>query len=325
MSDTDIATQQSVNTNVPADPQQSTGQQNPLPKLNFNFDTSEADAILGGIETQQTPPQVQQQQQQQPAQQQTQQQVQLTPDQISSLRQQLQVQQQVPNQQQSQTSTDTTDLTYSDSYINANSKFKEQTGLDFGAAIDEYMVATVGMPLKETIQTVQDMSAYINQRQQTDVIEQATTELRTDWGNNYDAYMKIARDEYDKLPQQTAQQYQFKQSLNNAQGAKLLLAQALQNQGANTAVARTPVQYNPFNAPSPAATVANGHQPQLRMSEILSMNDQQYNSAQVQQALALGAGKGYIDDVTGVTAQTVPIQGSQQGTFVNPSQMMLGY
>lgn len=303
---------ESVNTNL-------SGNQQGADKLdlNINFDTSEADSILGGVDVIPSPQQ-QVQQSEQPQQTQ-QQQTQFTPEQINTLRQQLQAQPQTPQETQQPEG-----IVYSDNFINANTKFKEQTGLDFGAAIDEYMKSTVGMPLKETIEVVQSMSEYINQRQQIDVIEQANNELKSEWGQNYQTYIDIARAEYDKLPQETQQQVQFKQSLNNAQGAKLLLAKALQNQGTGTAMARMPVQYNPLNTPSPTSTVTHGQQPQLRLSEILQMTDAQYAANNVDYYLSLGAGKGYIDDVNS-PQQMTPLQGVVNGRTIQPSQMMLGY
>lgn len=313
---------QSVNTNVAADQQAQQTQETRL-----NFDTSEADALLGGADVPtvaETVPQ-QTQQQQVPQQTQQQQQVQFTPEQIAQIRQQLGVQQQVPQQTQvlQQQPTEQA-INYSDNYVAANAKFKEQTGLDFGQAIDEYMQAVVGMPLKETIQTVQDMSSYINKRQELDQVQIVSEQLRSEWGNNYDSFLKIASAEFDKLPQQTPQQLAFKKSfINNPEGAKFLLDRALQSQGTNTVAARAPVQYNPYNAPSPMSAVTNGNQPQLRMSEILSMTDAQYGSPQVQRALDQGPNVGYIDDVGLSAAYQVPQQ--QYGTIAQPSQMMLGY
>jgi hypothetical protein len=304
-------TAESVNTNLSAD-QSGADQQNPL----VNFDTSEADGILGGtldvpsapVEQQTTPPAQDQSKG-----------LQLTPDQINQIRTQLQQGQQPVVQEQQQEA----GPSYSDTYTAANAKFKEQTGLDFGAAIDEYMMATVGMPLKQTIETVQGMSDYINQRQSVDQIEIATQELRTAWGNNYDAYMQLAREEYDKLPQSTAKQFNLKKSLNSAQGAKFLLLQALYNRGGNVGVASTS-NYNPFASPSPVSAVTNGNQPQLRMSQILAMNDAQYQSPEVQRALSMGAGRGYIDDINVASGINPMNQNSSLGSPVNPSQVMLG-
>ena len=310
---------QSVNTNVAADQQ--------TQQTRLNFDTSEADAVLGGADVPTVAETVPQQAEQQQVPQQTQQQqVQFTPEQIAQIRQELAARQQIPQQTQQQVPQQPTEqvINYSDNYVTANAKFKEQTGLDFGQAIDEYMQAVVGMPLKETIQTVQDMSSYINKRQELDQVQIVSEQLRSEWGNNYDSFLKIASAEFDKLPQQTPQQLAFKKSfINNPEGAKFLLQRALQSQGTNTVAARAPVQYNPYNAPSPMSAVTNGNQPQLRMSEILSMTDAQYGSPQVQRALDQGPNVGYIDDVGLSAAYQVPQQ--QYGAIAQPSQMMLGY
>lgn len=277
--------QQTVNQNTAA----TDSIDNPL----SNFDTSEADAVLAGIPVESAAQTVKQSLAGETQTEQPPQQIQFTPEQIEVLRQQLNVNQATDPLQQPVDSQQAIVPNYSEAYTAANGKFKESTGLEFGQAIDEYMVATVGTNLKDTIGLVQSMSQYISERQGHDAIEQSTNELRGVWGNNFDANMQLARAEFDKLPEQTQEQKAFKKSLNNSQGAQLLLARALQN-GQNTAVARTPVQYNPFSSQSPQnALVTNGNQPQLRMSEILQMTDAQYRSEEVQQKLRLGV----IDDI----------------------------
>lgn len=281
MTTSETKTQETVNQNTAA-------QDDPL----VNFDTSEADAVLSGLPTDSPAQSVPQNMPGEQTQQPEQKQLQFTPEQIASIRQQLGVTAQ-PNLQQPVDDQQATVPQYTEQYTQANSKFKDSTGLEFGQAIDEYMTAVVGTNLKDTIELVQSMSSYIKQRQSHDVIEQATNELRGEWGNNFDANMQLARAEFDKLPEKTTQQKQFKQSLNNSAGAKLLLAQALQNPS-NNAVARTAVQYNPFSSQSPQnALVTNGNQPQLRMSDVMKMSDAQYNSLEVQQKLQLGV----VDDI----------------------------
>lgn len=253
-----------------------------------NFDTSEADSVLSGLPSESPAETITQETQEQPAQQQEQK---FTPEQVESIRSQLALNKQLEQPKDDQQAVVPT---YTEQFTQANTKFKESTGLEFGQAIDEYMVSTVGTNLKDTIELVQSMSSYISERQGHDAIEASTAELRGTWGNNFDANMQLARAEFDKLPEQTPQQKAFKSSLNNSAGANLLLAQALQNSGQNTAVARTPVQYNPFSSQSPQNTVVtNGNQPQLRMSEIMKMSDAQYGSVEVQQRLQLGV----LDDI----------------------------
>lgn len=240
------------------------------------FDTSEADAILGGATPNESTPVDQigiiPLEEDKPSDDKN---FQLTPENIASLRKELGLDDNAPAPTED-------GVQFGQDYVDANEKFKASTGLNFGDAIDKYMQATVGMDLKSTIETVQQMSAYINKRQGLDAIDQQKLELQGEWGTNFDTYFQLAQQQYSTLSDDVKQ----KIDALGTEGAKLLLDRALRTTNVPQIVA------NPFgtlrSSTSPQQTVTVGQQPTLRLSEIIRMPPEKYNSSEVQQALATG-------------------------------------
>lgn len=247
------------------------------------FDTSEADAILSGVDP--TPDSTVVEASPTTAEQQTEQQSQ----QQNQLSVTEQIRQELKTQLGIKEESNTDGVEYSQDYITANEKFKDSTGLDFGAAIDQYMQAQVGMGLKDTIETVQQMSSYINQRQTLDAIDQQKIELQSEWGSNFDTYFQLAQDQYSKL----SDDLKSKVDALGAEGARMLLAKSLSTGIPNKGVASTPLSQLK-SMTSPQRTVTVGQQPMLRHSEIVKMPKDQYYSREVQEALMTG---NYIKDI----------------------------
>lgn len=242
-----------------------------------SFDTSEADNILSGLEPGTVAPTVVPQQVTEPVTSQETQQAAptLTTEQLEALRAQL-----APTTTEESPKSE---YTFSDDYVSADAKFKETTGLDLGTAIDKYMQGRFGVSLEDAVQSVQYTSTYVQQRQGLDQVDQATSQLKATWGNNYDVYINLAKEEYAKLPEGD-----LKKSLDNAQGAQLLLDRALLNKNNPTGLARSPVTPSANNFGTAPKNVTVGQQPTLRSSQLLNMSDAEFYSPDIQNAIMSG-------------------------------------
>lgn len=242
-----------------------------------SFDTSEAESILSGLDPsqpvapatvtqQQTPPDtVTSQENQQPT---------LTAEQIETLRAQLAK----PTEE-----TPKSEYTFSDDYVSADAKFKESTGMDLGSAISEYMQGRFGVSLEQAVQSVQATSTYVQQREGLDKVDQDMSQLKATWGNNYDVYFKLAQEEFAKLPDGPE-----KRGLDSVLGAQILLNNALTNKKNSNGLARSPVTPSANNFGTSPKNVTVGQQPTLRFSQLVNMSDADYNSPEVQHAIASG-------------------------------------